>query len=265
MNREEKNQIANEGINLIDYIRIILKKKWLILGFLLVGLIIAGVFSLSFPKSGRVETVIEIGVAGKDLLENPSQVVEKIKSGVYGDYPGIKVENPNNTNLVKIEAISEDRAQTIKALEGINNTIVRDHEEKKAAKETVVKKEIEKIQTQINFLEEEKKTLEAKIDTLEKIPPAQQTFSIQFALLDTKGKLSNMEKEIWDLSLLINTHQKSLEDILSTKIIKEPTAFEESLQTRILFNTILAGILGLFLGIFLALGKEWWEKNKAKI
>jgi len=28
---------------------------------------------------------------------------------------------------------------------------------------------------------------------------------------------------------------------------------------------VVAAVLGLFVGVFLAFGKEWWEKNKVKI
>lgn len=265
MDQEEQSQIDAEEINIIEYIRIILKRKWLILGFLLVFLIGAGVFTFLFLTKYKAETLMEIGVVEGKLLENPTQVVEKIQGGVYGSYPGIKTENPKNTNLIKIDITSKNQEDAKKALENISKSILMNHNSKRVVKEVAAEEEIKRLQNKIASLETEKKNLEAQLDILEKIPPYQQTLTTQLALSDVRDRLERKEGRIGSLYLEISSLQRSIEDILPTKIIKDPTISTKAVKIRLLFNMVVAGILGLFAGIFLALGKEWWEKNRGKI
>lgn len=265
MNREEQIQQDYETIDLIDYIRIILKRKWLIFGFVVVFLILAGTLTFSLLKRYTAEALLEIGVIEKELFEDPLQVVEKIKSGVYGNYSGIKVENLKNTNLVKIEIISEDPESPKKALEEISKSILQNHEKKKAGKEAMVERDIKRFQVKIDSLKEAKEDLGAQLDILEKIPPYQKTLPIQLALSDVRDRIGRKEGQIENLYLEISSLQGLIEDIIPTRLIKDPTISAKKTQTRFLFNMVVAGVLGLFVGIVLAFGKEWWEKNKLKL
>jgi len=265
MNQEEQNQIEADRIDVIDYIKIISKRRWLILGFLLVFLIITGILTFLLPTEYKAETLIEIGGAGNELWESPTQIVEKINSGVYGDYLGIKAENPKNTNLVKIEITSKDKEDATKALENISESILRSHESRKAFIKAAGKRDVESLQAKLDALEEKKKDLGVQLDILEKIPPYQQTITIQLALFDIRDRVETKEGQIESLYLKIGSIQKSTEDIFSTKVIKEPTISIRPIITRILFNMVVAGILGLFFGIFFAFGKEWWNKNRLRL
>lgn len=338
MNQEEKYQFESEEIDLINYVRGIAKRKWVILGIIVVAVIAAGVFNWFLPKIYKIDTVLQIGVAGpaaanttEQLIESPNQLIEKINSDVYGNairkkmgisqetYLKIKTGNPRETNLVTMEIESDESQNAKNILEEINNLILKEHQEIisqkiilinqdiKSAEEQIllIESDIEKtqnkikptdddikrIENKIEAAKEEKQNLEAKIDALEKVLVYQQDPGTQFALFDTKEKLANKKQEIEDLYLVINSLRRSKEDlevqinslkasienlnaqinslraslgdIKPTQVVKSPTVSEKPISPRPLLNIVIAAVLGLFAGIFLAFCQEWWNRSKS--
>jgi len=340
MDQEEKIQTEYDEIDLMDYVKVLLKRKLLIFGIFLAAAIAAGVFSFLSPKIYKIDTSLEVGRIEKatgttpeQLVESPTQLVEKIKGDVYGifvreklgipeeKYPEIKAENPKDTRLINliIESAEPQKAKNI--LEEINNLILAEHQEKiKTKKELTeqdiktieekiklvendiektknkiqpIDEDIKRIENKIVFAEEEKNNLEAKVEALEKVLIYQQDPGTQFALFDTKEKLANKKTEIENLYLTINSLKRSKEDlgvqinslntnieslnaqinalkasldeIKPTQVIKSPTVSEKPVKPNKKLNIAIAGILGLFVGVFLAFFQEWWEKNKIKL
>ncbi|MCK5044597.1 hypothetical protein KAR26_02620 [Candidatus Parcubacteria bacterium] len=208
MYQEEKE------IDLIDYIKIILKRKLLIFVVFLIFIIIAGVATSSLPRPYKIDTSLEIGKITEKIglverreviLENPEQLAQKIKGDVYGilareelniserDYPEIEVNNPENTDLIVLKIKSTEVQKAKNILEEINRLILEEHQQIAGKKVEVAGVEIE-----------------------------------------------------------------------STKVIKPPTISEDPTSPKFLLNIILAGSLGIFMGVFLAFSKEWWDKNKDK-
>lgn len=230
MNQEKDIQFSDDEIDLMDYIKVLLKRKRLILAVLLVAVVAVGVLSILMPKVYKIDTILEIGWMRGYQVEPPLQVVGKIKDGIYGGYPGMKVDNPPYTSLVNIETTSKDPQKSKKILEDINETILVEHN------------------SRINF---QKKILERKIERLrEKID-----FLIQIPT----------EQEIAVLQLEINNLQEQIEGFWPTRVIKEPTISEKPVRPNPLLNIVIAAILGIFIGVFLAFFKEWWEKNRKKL
>jgi len=277
MNQEEKNQENYDGVDLINYLRVIIKKKWLIFGIFLLTVISVLIFTLRLPKVYKIDTSLEIGNVGGELIEKPGQVVEKIKGEIYKvliqeklgiaaeKYPKIKAENPKDTALVNIEIESVDPQLAINILKETNNLILEGHRDEVEAKKELLEKDIERIKTKIGSLGEEKKNLEAQIGILEKTPFEGRSPEFQFTLLSTKESLEKKKQEIENLYLQINSLQRSLEDIQPTRIVKEPTVSEKPVKPKPVLNIIIAAILGIFIGTFFAFFREWWEKNKSRI
>ena len=285
---EEPIQTEYDEIDLMDYVKVLLKRKWLILAIFLSAAIVAEVFSFLMPKVYKIDTVLEVGQAAGVPIEDPGQVVEKIKGDVYGifareklgipeeKYPKIKTENPKDTRLISLAIESAEPQQAKNILEEINNLILAEQQEKIKVKKgllenniEVAKKDIERIKAKIGFLEEERKNLEAKVEALQKILPYQQDPGTQFALFDTKEKLEQKKQEIENryleinsLENQINSLQGQIEDIRPTQVIESPTVSASPIKPRPLLNIVIAAILGLFIGVFLAFFQEWWEKSK---
>ena len=230
----EKIQQEYEEIDLMDYVKVILKRKWLILAVFFGAAIVAGVFSFLMPKVYKIDTSLEVGQIAGEAVEVPGQVVEKIKSDVYGifvreklqipeeKYPKIKIENPKDTNLITLVIESAKPPESKNILEAINNLIIAEHQEKiKTKKELIgqdikttedkiklvesdiektknkiepINEDIKRIENKIANAEEEKTNLEAKVDALQKVLPYQQDPGTQFALFDTKEKLANKKQ-----------------------------------------------------------------------
>ena len=277
MGQQEKIQTEYEEIDLMDYVKVLLKRKRLIFVLFFLAVILAGVFSFLMPKVYKIDTSLEIGSIGGQVVEAPGQVVEKIKGDVYGilvreklgisekEYPKMKAENPKDTNLVKIE-VESDKPELVKTiLEETNNLILKEHQEKIEVKKGLLENDIERLKTKTLSLEEEKKNLEAKVEALQKILPYQETPGSQFALFDTKEKLEKKKQEIENLYLEINSLQRTSEDIKLTKIVKIPTISEKPVKPKLVLNIVIAGVLGIFIGVFLVFFQEWWEKNKTKL
>jgi len=322
-----------EEIDLMDYLKVIIKRRKLILAVFLIAIVAAGIFSWLSPKVYKIDTSLEIGKIAGEAAEEPAQVVEKIKRDVYGifvreklgisetEYPKIKTENPKETNLIMLTIESVKPSESKNILEEVNNLILVEHQEKiKAKKESIeqdiktikekiklvendiektrnkiqsVDEDIKRIENKIVFTEEEKKNLEAKVEALQKVLPYQQDPGTQFALFDAKEKLAIKKQEIENLYLTINSLRKSKEDLeiqindLKTnienfntninslrasldeikpiRVIKSPTISGKPVKPKPLLNIVIAAILGLFAGVFLAFFKEWWEKNKTKL
>jgi len=302
-NPSYEQELSQDEINLMDYVRVILKRKVTILICFLAIIITVGIFSFLSPKVYIINTLLEVGQVAGIVVEDPVQVIEKIKGDVYGifvreklqitekEYPEIKSENPKGTRLILFSIESSKTQQSKNILEEINKIILEEHQGEFESKRELLEKEIEfleknidvleeaieRTRTKIGFLEEEKKNLEAKIEALQKILPYQQDPGTQFALFDTKEKLEQKKQEIEDGYLEINSSEVGInsfksqinslqeqitKNIRPTQIVKIPTISEDPVRPRPLFNMALAGILGLFIGTFLAFGREWWAKAK---
>lgn len=328
MNQENKFQPTYDEVDLADYVRVLIKEKWLILIVFLAAIIAAWIFSYYSPKIYKIDTSLEVGTT-----EEPIQSVEKIKGDAYGvllreklkitedEYPTIIVENPENTNLITIKIESGEPQQAKIILEGINNLIIKDHQkrvmvgkkligynietveakiqliesniEKVNNKIKPIESDIKRIENKINHAEEEKQNLEAKVEALERVLIYEQTPGVQFALFIAKEKLADKKQEIEnlfleissfkinneDLSIQINSLKVEIENfngqinslkassdnVMDTNVVKNPVISKYPIKPKPLFNIVLSGVLGLFSGVFLAFGKEWWKKNRERL
>jgi len=250
-------EVQTEEIDLMDGIRVILKRKWLILGLFLVGVVGAGIITRFLPTKYQGETSLEIGqiskligtVSEKKLIESPPQLVEKIKSGFYGNFPGIEAVNPQNTNIVKIEVTTKDPENAKKILENINNSILAEHNNKINSQKEILEKNLEKNQRNIDFLIEK---IQKDISSL--IYRDQQIASLQ-------AEIYSLQRE---LQLENDKLQSQLQDFQPTQIIQEPS-IPLGKKPNLILNLVFGGILGIFLGVIFVFGKEWWEKNRVRL
>ncbi len=235
------NQEQYDEIDLMDYVLVLIKRKWTIVAILLVAVIVAGIFSFLAEKIYRVDTVLQIGKISGDYLEEPNQIKAKIEGRVFReiirkemniaekDYPEIKAEQPDKTNLIilKIETYETEKALAI--LQRMNELILNEHETIFKEKRENTEETIENLQKELDFL---------------------------------KNYKVYADLGIYNLQSLISQKQYSLIDSRETQIIKNLVVSENPIKPNKKFNIVIAGILGLFLGIFVAFFREWWLKTK---
>jgi len=228
-------QYEYDEINLIDYLKIIIKNKRIILIFILIGIILACGITLFLSKTCKAETILEIGKYGQrlDSLFDPLEIIsaakftEKINSGLYGNYPDLKAAALKNTNLIIITVSSNNTKKAEDSLKSINRLILEEHDKK---------------------LEKRKENLEKAIEELEN----------KIKSLTWK----NQETEIFELEIYHLRNQ--IEDAQPTLAIRKPTIVFGR-ESNLALNLIFGAVLGAFVGIFFILFREWWGKNKEKI
>ncbi len=305
---EGKFQNEYEEIDLMDYLKMLLKRKGLIFGLCLVAVMAAGIFSFLTPKVYKINTILELGTIGGKIVEDPGEVVGKINSDIYtgqilrklnisgAGLVRIKATNPADTNLVEIEIEAVDTNKAKNISEELGNLILKDQEDETQKKKEYLEKNIgilennigilkndkERIKNTVGLSEEEKKNLENREKILEQLEPyqqiSQQLAGSLFNLLDVKEKLNNKKQEIENLYLennslemqlntikgQINSLQEQIDNIKPATIMKTPTISETPIKPRPLLNIVIAAILGLFVGVFVAFSKEWWDKSSSK-
>lgn len=266
---DDKDNNENAEIDLKDYLKLIFAKKWLVLGALLFAVALAVIYNFSAPKTYEVSSWLEIGKMKENrLIEDPIQIIQKMKMGVYEkDSSGIAILNPDQTDLVQFKIKSVEPEKTKKDLEKVIALILADHEQKIAVKKEAIQNkiqriqenEIKRIQEKIVLLGQEKKILEAKIET----PISQfDLFFIKDRLLGKNQDIESSYSNIEDLRSKIDSLKESIEEIQPTKIVKDIVILDTFIKQKFLINIAMAGLLGLFLGIFIVFSEKWWKGEK---
>ena len=210
-----------EEIDLIDYIKIMMKRKFLILAFFLFGIIFALAFTFLQEKTYNAKTYLKIG-----SKEDSSCIENEIKAGLFGKYPKLKATNILGTDLIKISIVSNRRKKAIEQLNNINKLILESEDKK--------------IKDRRKSLENLVKRLSDKVDFL----------------LRKNNKITSLE-------LKISNIQNEIDNMRGAEVIRKPSVVSEE-KKSVVFNSVLGGSLGIFIGLFIVFCQEWWEKNKKK-
>jgi capsular polysaccharide biosynthesis protein len=204
MNQQQSNQQQypqnyppyDDEINLIDYLKVLWKWKWLIIAGTLVCAVIAAVISLRMPEIYEVSTVIEPGIADvKDdgsfiYIDSVANISGKINEGVY-DRNIQKALHPNSlkaginfkftiakkTNIIKIisQWKEENRDFGIKATGQLLRFLVDDYERIVKSRKAVFdgqifskQNNIKKFETQRELSEKSLKDIKRRMGGLKK-------------------------------------------------------------------------------------------------
>lgn len=234
--------MENEEINLVDYIRVIVKRKWVIIIITLLAMVIAGIFSKIAPKRYEISAILEIGKIGNFVPESPLQLKEKIDRGSFneilmaklkiGGIPKIEVEAPKDTNLLVLRINTTGAEIGEKILKELTNIIIKEHEGI--------------LNQQRKFLEEEIRKEEAKIAILEK---SKNLSELQYLYIEHLSR--------------IDTLKNDLRSAKPTWLVMSPSVKISSFS--LLVNIVIAGILGLFVSFLVAFFQEFLEKNKNRL
>jgi uncharacterized protein involved in exopolysaccharide biosynthesis len=299
---EQENYNQEKGITFSGCLKAIVKRKFFVLTLVVLSMIMAGVFSFFSEEVYQVDGLLEVGLFDNETVQSSGVLVEEIKAGKYKnlvieklemseeEYPEIKIDNPKNTNLLEMKIYSAEPEKAKEILEKnielisefhqkkINQKISSLERQKEILQEkiTFLEKEIERINHNISFQKEEQVNIEAKINALQAVLIYQQDPGSQFALFDSKEKLESkrqeieesyskidsVEKEISNVKNEINSLDRRAKEAQPTLNLKPITISSGPVKPQPLINIAIAGALGLFIGSFWALGREWWQDIK---
>ena len=245
--------MGEQEIELVDYLRVIIKRKWIIVGITIGAIIVAGILTFLSPKTYKISAILEIGqiniggvsASGKIITfspETPIELQEKIQRGTYDNLlkeksgiknlPKIEISAPKDTNFIVMEVESRNFEEGKKILETLADIIIENHS--KLLKE------------QKDFIQEEIKKEEFKVSILEK---SKSLPELQYLYVEHLSRIDELKN--------------NLATATETQLIKSPS--ENPISKSILMNVIIAGLLGIFIGFLLAFFQEFLEKNKERL
>ena len=228
-------------IELIDFLNILWKRKWLIIFSTLSLVIAVGVISFLLPKKWEIDALIQ---PGKFLIQteggqfeevvvvDPKQISGQINEATYNNiianelniklikFPKLSATNLQDTNLVRISIKEKDVEKAKAILHSLFNHLKKQLDEK-------VGIEIKGIDSEIKSREIEKSRIEEEIK------------SNKNKLNIVKQRKIEMEKEMKDIRERI----KSLEEEQRLSLKKENRSESESLALLLYSNEIQQSLM----------------------
>jgi capsular polysaccharide biosynthesis protein len=268
--------MPEEEINLREYINVLIKRKWLIIGIFLIAVLVAWIVSyFVLSPVYQSTTIFKIAQVNDKFIFNLSDIENRIKSDQILQevikelnldvLPVeltnlIRIQNLDNSGFVKIttENTSPEKARDI-TLSMTNQFIIENSKY---------------YQEKIKVLLEEKQLLDRQVELERgKIDEAEK---LRLDIIDSDG-LSLTEKQI-QINLLLNystqirehynelvNQRYALENqILNSdnfEIINYPSIPNNPIKPNKKLNLVIAGVLGLFIGIFIAFFVEFWQSG----
>jgi len=178
------NEYQNE-IELIDYLNVIWKRKWLIIIPTLFLSIVVGIYSFFLPPKWEIDSLIipskfmtqtEQGEFKEVIVVDPKQVASQINEKIYDHliaaelkidikkFPKIKADNIRDTKLVRISIVENDVEKAKLILSSLFNHLKQDLDKK-------VEVEIKGLDTQIaskdNLIKQNENEIKKKNDDIQ--------------------------------------------------------------------------------------------------
>ncbi len=234
----------NEGeIELIDFLNIIWKRKWLIILSTLFLVIAAGVISFFLPPKWEIDALIQPskflvktgeGKFEENLIIDPKQIASQINQASYNNkiaaelnldirkFPKLKAEDLRDPNLVRISLKEKDVEKAKLILLSLFNLLKTEPDEKVDVEMKRIEKEIKANQNKLNIIKQRRKEIEKEMSDIRKRIEAlekEQSLSLK--------KKNRSESESLAMLLYSNEIQQSLRyhntlnELLSSKKIEE--------------------------------------------
>ena len=236
------DEYENE-IELIDYLNVLWKRKWLIIIPTFVLVVAVGVYSFFLPQVWEVDAIIqpskyiiqtEGGTYSEIIIVDPKQIAGQINEEYYNnliaaelnldirEFPKLKAENLRDTKLLKISTKVNDVEKAKLILYSLFKHLKRDLDKKVDVEMKGIEEEIKAYKNKLNIIKQRKKEIEKemsdirkRIESLEK----EQRLSLK--------KENRSESESLAMLLYSNEIQQSLQyyselnELLSEKKIEE--------------------------------------------
>lgn len=301
-----------DEIDLIDYWRVIWKRKIGIITIFIVAVLAAGLISkFVLPEIYEASSLVEIAQIKGENLEDPDNIIstfkekailleiaEKVgwdqeketdKAKIAGLKENLKLEKGKD-NLLKITAKGTSPQEAQKIVLATNEILINRHQEKFQEAERLIATEIETIRQN---KEKTEKDIEKVQESLARISQDIANYEQEIAkradtqsegqgqivasyiklLAQSKNEKEAKEAQILDLeqklvgleqSIKEKEYEKAYETTM-TRIVVSPLLPEKPVEPKTTTNVIIAGVLGLFIGILWAFGADYVEKNKGKL
>jgi LPS O-antigen subunit length determinant protein (WzzB/FepE family) len=212
------NEYENER-ELIDYLNVLLKRKWLIIVPTFVLVVAVGVYSFFLPRVWEVDAIIqpskyiiqtEDGAYNEIIVVDPKQIAGRINEESYNnliaaelnldirEFPKLKAENLKDTKLLKISTRVNDVEKAKLILYSLFKHLKRDLDKKI---DVEIKSFDTKISTNENLIKQNKliikdKLGEIKLNQIEKNITRQKILSAENKLKISEDRVNSIMEEM---------------------------------------------------------------------
>jgi len=265
--------VEEKEVDLRDYLRM-LRKRWkIILIVFLISTATAAIVSLLLPKTYESIGMVRIGRMRDKLLEEPSTIIEIIKTrpllrkvaeklNIAATQERLrelasKIKLREKSGLLEIKGRGENPEEALRLAEAVSAVLLERHElileqAKLSLEEYLVsgKKRLAEMERDIEMLQK-------KIDELK-------TTDSEAKATVARGYMESLERSrdrYEQLQLELRT--KKMEEsygTVSSELVVPPAIPEKPVAPKKKQNVMIAGFLGLFVGFMLAASVEYFEK-----
>lgn len=290
---------GQEEINLILYLQIISRWKWLIIIPVAAALLASFAITYSQPSVFEVTAVVELSNPGTFIYTtptalNPAQLnpgslylvaidpakinpivlrdtatsdaalkkirqILKLEMSVSALRSKITIEKPEGTNLMSI-TIKDSLAQRSKAIADILTKIfVQTLQRSDRQKQNLLKQKLASLEKQLQEIEQHIKTAQATISQAESEP---QRTTITASTLQALGAFQNSRMELNQDKYNV---QSQLSDLKISGIVRLAEIPKYPQKKPLLFNIVFAGILTLIITVVLAFLLDYIKRGRESI
>jgi capsular polysaccharide biosynthesis protein len=270
-------EIQEEEIDLREYINILLKRKGIIILIFLIAVITAALVSyFAISPIYQSSAIFSVAQIDSRAVININESLEIMRSNIVLDEVinrmGLKetaeqlrlqiiVEGLKDTNFIKISAEHDTPEKTKSLVENIVDVFIEQNQDEYREKVKLVEDRLKTLEEQIaefmkNIQEIEKTKKE--IAASEELSEGEKQFQISL-LLSSSVTERGLYNTLTDRASSLKTSLKSCEDF---KIINNAQMPVSPIKPNKKLNILTAGVLGLFVGIFVAFFLEFWQKRK---
>lgn len=264
-----------DEIRLVDLWIVLVRRKFVIAALVLVSIAFGLVYALSTPRSYAYTTIVEIGTNGQNELIEPletarvkvadgyiAQVLQahiKNNSNSAARY-GVKAEVPKNSQVLVLSSRGTVENEPVyAALHGeVISRLRLDHLRAQKVLREDLKIRLETRKRNLAELRQQAKLFETQLKRLEEkqeLPARDLSYLMSLRLVDNQRVQSEMLLLIDNARMqLANVHETSA--VVSTMRSLDPVGLGKKTMV------MLAGLIGLFLGIITALFVEFAAKTR---
>lgn len=271
-------EIQEEEIDLREYIDVLLKRKGIvILIFLIAVITVALVSYFVLTPVFQASTVFSVAKIDGRALINITEALEIIKSNIVLDEvinrvgmeetakqlsSQITAESLKGTNFIKISVVADSPEKTKSLVESIIEVFIKQNQAEYQEQTKLIEDRLKALEEQIaeseKNIQEIEKTKE-KLATSEELSEGERQFQTTLLLSS-----SITERELYnDLTNQVNSFKTSLNKCQNFKILNYAQLPVVLVKPNKKLNILIAGVLGLFVGIFAAFFLEFWQKGKS--
>jgi len=272
-------EIQEEKIDLRDYIKVLLKRKSIIILIFLIAIIAAVVvnyFATSPSPIYQSSIVFAVAQIDSRAVINITESLEIMKSSILLDEvinrmdlkistgqlkSQIEVKNLKGTNFIEVSVVDNSPEKARNLAENITEVFIKQNQGKYREKVKLFEDRLKTLEEQIAEFEkniEEIEKVKKKIAATKELSEGERQFQTSLLL-----NSSVTERELYNtLTDQANSLKTILKDCEDFKIINYAQLPVTSPKPNKRLNILIAGVLGLFVGIFVAFFLEFWQKGK---